>query len=233
MIATALLMVVSGVAAVSAYEAHTINVKAHVENALLVDTAEMDFGTVFPEEILYKEAAIGLSSSANGSMGGGQVSGNLSSVEYKVFAEYKLEVPGTNFEYYQWLGEWLWVGNEGAVNPDTNTANLSGLGWYCVGPQPDDDYAYPVGVKPVPMASEVTGLSATLNAQDKDNMVRVMLLTPAFHNSYNADTDALVKPQWWLDLIADEMWPRLSGDGSGTDLGLDLKIQVTGINRNS
>ncbi len=47
---SALVMVLSGVAMVSAYEAHLINVTAHVENALEVDTTPIDFGTVFPEE---------------------------------------------------------------------------------------------------------------------------------------------------------------------------------------
>ena len=48
----ALLMVSSGVAMVSAYEAHTVNVTAHVENAIaLSPQAGWDlgqFGTVFP-----------------------------------------------------------------------------------------------------------------------------------------------------------------------------------------
>ena len=57
-----LLMVVSGVAAVSAYEAHVVDVKAHVENALGVPT-EFSFGTVFPEEVVEMDFRFGLSNS--------------------------------------------------------------------------------------------------------------------------------------------------------------------------
>jgi hypothetical protein len=232
----ALLMVASGVAAVSAYEAHTINVKAHVENALYVDTAEIDFGTSFPEEIRIAEANITLSESANASLGDGQVSGNLSSVTYKVFAEYKTLVAGDPPEFYKWMGPWLWVGDENATDPLPETDNLTGIGWVRVGAQPDTgfDYATENGVVwPSPMAKEILGFEATLDATNRADMLRVMLLTPAFHNDYNQYTDELVKPDWWLELIEGGLWPRLSGDGQeGVDLGVDLKIQVTNIARN-
>jgi len=228
LIAAALLMVFAGVAAVSAYEAHKINVKAHVENALTVDTVEMDFGTCFPEEILIKEANICLSQSANESMGEGGVSGNLSSVTYKVFGEYKIS--GTNpTTYYKWIGEWLWVGDENATAPDANSPNLTGLGWYRVGPEPDPGYSG----TPDPMAMPIPGFESTIDAQNRSDMLKVMLLVPAFHDEYNAATDAYVKPQWWLDLIDAGLWPRLPGTGEpGVDLGMDLKIQVTNIARN-
>ncbi len=45
-----LLVSISGVAMVSAYEAHIINVTAHVENAMSVNKDDIDFGTVFPQE---------------------------------------------------------------------------------------------------------------------------------------------------------------------------------------
>ena len=50
----ALVLIVSGVAAVSAYEAHIINVKAKVENALTVGVSRLNYGTVFPEEFLLR-----------------------------------------------------------------------------------------------------------------------------------------------------------------------------------
>ena len=37
----------------AAFEAHVINVTAKIENALTVDTTPIEFGTVFPEEVLY------------------------------------------------------------------------------------------------------------------------------------------------------------------------------------
>jgi len=48
----AVVALVAGVAAISAYEAHVINVTAHIENALAVSTAAIDFGTVFPQEYI-------------------------------------------------------------------------------------------------------------------------------------------------------------------------------------
>ncbi len=55
--------VAGGVAAVSAYEAHVINVTAHIENALTVDAKELVFGTVFPQEYVTKDFNVTLSSS--------------------------------------------------------------------------------------------------------------------------------------------------------------------------
>ena len=88
-ILTLLAMVValaSSVAAVSAFEAHTINVTAHVENALGVSglTSE-DFGTTFPEEWRGTSRDISLSSSFQNQERRDQVS-------YTVYAECK-EIP--------------------------------------------------------------------------------------------------------------------------------------------
>ncbi|MFH1956675.1 MAG: vWA domain-containing protein [Patescibacteria group bacterium] len=59
----ALLAVVGGVAAMSAFEAHVINVVAKIENALSVSPEHIDFGTVFPQEELYEPLNISLSQS--------------------------------------------------------------------------------------------------------------------------------------------------------------------------
>ena len=51
----AVVVVVGGVAALSAYEAHVINVTAKIENALkVIPPEEMTFGTVFPQEKMEK-----------------------------------------------------------------------------------------------------------------------------------------------------------------------------------
>ncbi|MDD5626611.1 MAG: DUF642 domain-containing protein [Patescibacteria group bacterium] len=47
----------------SAFEAHVVNVTAKIENALDVPITELDFGTVFPEEVLNKTMAVNLSES--------------------------------------------------------------------------------------------------------------------------------------------------------------------------
>jgi len=59
----AVVVVVGGVAGMSAYEAHIINVTAKIENALGVSTAAIDFGTVFPQEYEEREFVINLSTS--------------------------------------------------------------------------------------------------------------------------------------------------------------------------
>ena len=59
----AVVVVVGGVAAMSAYEAHVINVTAKIENALSVVTDPIQFGTVFPQEKLYKNLIVQLSGS--------------------------------------------------------------------------------------------------------------------------------------------------------------------------
>jgi len=59
----AVLAVVAGVATMSAFEAHVINVTAKIENALSVDPMEIDFGTVFPQEYLERIFTVRLSDS--------------------------------------------------------------------------------------------------------------------------------------------------------------------------
>ena len=59
----ALVAVAGGVAGLSAFEAHVINVTAKIENALRVKTTEIDFGTVFPQEHLGKPLEVSLSDS--------------------------------------------------------------------------------------------------------------------------------------------------------------------------
>jgi hypothetical protein len=59
----AIVAVAGGVAAMSAFEAHIINVTAIIENALSVSPPEIEFGTVFPQEKLYQPLTIALSSS--------------------------------------------------------------------------------------------------------------------------------------------------------------------------
>ncbi len=47
----------------AAFEAHVVNVKAHIENALKVEPKHMDFGTVFPQEVLEEQFKVRLSDS--------------------------------------------------------------------------------------------------------------------------------------------------------------------------
>jgi len=57
------LIVIVCVPMLAAFEAHVINVTAHIENALSVDPQEIEFGTVFPEELHSKTFTVALSDS--------------------------------------------------------------------------------------------------------------------------------------------------------------------------
>jgi len=73
----AALAVVASVAAMSAYEAHVINVTAHIENALTVHPKEIAFGTVFPQEYVEEQFTVTFSQSFEGE-------GRVDDVEYVI-----------------------------------------------------------------------------------------------------------------------------------------------------
>ncbi|MBZ9572905.1 hypothetical protein KJA17_01845 [Patescibacteria group bacterium] len=59
----AVAVVAGGVAAMSAYEAHVINVTAHIENALTTHGDPIAFGTMFPQEYDTRQFTVRLSDS--------------------------------------------------------------------------------------------------------------------------------------------------------------------------
>ena len=86
----------------AAFEAHVINVTAHIENALTVDTHGIDFGTVFPQEYIDdKEFTVSLSRSF-------MEEGRVDDVEYKIVQKDK-----------------PWTLNFGDPIDDVNTHNRS------------------------------------------------------------------------------------------------------------
>ena len=218
----ALVMVVSGVAAVSAYEAHLINVTAHVENALKVDTTPIDFGTVFPEEWLGDKLLVELSESAVGEIGEGV--GELESVDLEVYAEWK---PSANMTfawddggtwvadtgYYNWMGYFTYVG----CNSDGLAANMNLIG----GP--------PAG-NPGTAAKQILGGPYTLTGAGQ-NFVYVSIDVPDFEGYWNDLTDVNPKPSGLTapTYVVPADMPGF--DQNGMDFGLDLKIQVVDIVR--
>ena len=64
-------LIVASVPMFAAFEAHVINVTAKIENALKVSTAEINYGTVFPQEKLDKLFDVSLSDSFVDSQGTG------------------------------------------------------------------------------------------------------------------------------------------------------------------
>jgi hypothetical protein len=85
LLVSALLIVFSGVAAVSAYEAHTVNVKVEVENALGVEK-HWDLGVTFPQADLEYFVYFGLSESFRN-----QDPLRFSTVEYDLYWKLKPE----------------------------------------------------------------------------------------------------------------------------------------------
>jgi len=79
---TAIALAVATVPMFAAYEAHVINVTAHIENALDVSTYDIAFGTVFPQEYVEKAFNIALSESFMGA-------GRVDDVEYKIVQKLK------------------------------------------------------------------------------------------------------------------------------------------------
>jgi hypothetical protein len=113
-LAAVLLVVFSGVATVSAYEGHVIDVKAHVENALWVQgeslivgpTAQnpylvesnLNLGTIFPQQSVETNLVFGLSNSFKAQT-------RTSTVYYKLYWEAKPNSGTTTFKaIYPYIG---------------------------------------------------------------------------------------------------------------------------------
>lgn len=87
----AIIAVVGGVAAMSAYEAHVINVTAKIENALkVIPPEEMTFGTVFPQEKMVNPLLITTSDSFCSS-----TQTRVTSIDYKIVQKPKPIWPQT------------------------------------------------------------------------------------------------------------------------------------------
>lgn len=235
LIFAALLMVASGVAAVSAYEAHSVNVKAKVENAIeLSSYTALDFGTVFPEEWLDAHTTVQFSSSFEE-----QETREL--VDFEVWAGCKLlSDNGTPLDpgddtYYPWLGKCLYVdlnGSQGYVGPAPAQ---------CPGVVKVMDYTTP---------GSPVALIGTINYLGIDTMdVTVYLDVPVFEDFYIPATDVLDKDRlpWadtqlagWMDDgstgddvkgIPSQILPPGSpwGTPQTITMGVDLIIQVVDI----
>lgn len=271
-IMVALVAMLSGVAAVSAFEAHTINVTAHVENALTVDGTAVAFGTVFPEEWLQAHRNIALSSSFLAQPDTSSEEGvqpRKNSVSYTVYGECKEKTPaipgepGTPATYYLWMGPMLWIDRDGG-----NYKQLP-------------DLANPVCTEGQVIATGFTGTlthsgvlynpaSPRQLVDSEQDLLSLSIDVPVFEGYYNEWTDVCdkLRPNFGgadgiqsgsetPTLAASQTDPRhatrtdgagfkcqvpsmiIDGpDGTstdprwniaGVDVGVDIKIQVTGI----
>lgn len=81
------------VVGMSAFEAHIINVTAHIENALSVVTTPINFGTVFPQESLFSQPfTVNLSTSFLGTE-----QGRVQMVDYKIEPKPKCKDANNNY----------------------------------------------------------------------------------------------------------------------------------------
>ena len=207
LLVSALLIVFSGVAAVSAYEGHLVNVKAHVENAIGVTDYEVDFGTTFPQERIETQIWVGLSESFLAQRG-------YSTVEYKVFWEPKpipadvMACDPDDDGYYTPIYPYIILEVAGQVlDIDEDFEDLGN------GLMESIDYFY-------------------LNLGEPCDQIHFILDPPVFDKWYNELTDPripsgiLVEGEYCLveEIICDApvMVPH-------ADLGSDLKIQVMDI----
>lgn len=256
LISTALVMVLSGVAAVSAYEAHIINVTAKVENALTVSPDEdWDLGTIFPQEFFVKHYTVSLSTSflAQKWVTEYVEEGRVNAVEIEFWAEEKEKtpydpgdpeaeppVPPTAATYYSWMGEFIKLGTA-IVDDMTDTAtkgagptagadgniNFADTGWSSpVGPRP-------AGTAPV-VKSVLTGRVLGIQPNGLDQVdsfaLSIGVDAPVFLPFYNYETDVCPKPNG-LDVPTWQVPvddPR-NNAGLGDDFGLDIKVQVVDI----
>ncbi len=215
LIVVALMLVVSGVAAVSAYEAHIINVKAHVENAMIVRAAEIDFGTVFPEEWLLKEFTLGTSSSFCH-----KDQDRVGRIWYSIYVEWK-PIPNTS-DYYPWLGDALYVGID-SQNPWP--AGAGGDLVYVGDPPPGAPGTAAKWVMDAPRPLDKFDYGLSFNFNDT---ITVALDVPVFEGYYNDLTDPGAQSGVDPYIITDD---RPDFDATGMDFGIDLKIQVIDIVR--
>jgi hypothetical protein len=216
LVLAAIVLVASGVAAVSAYEAHVVNVKATVENALQVSTDNVDFGVVFPEEWLSEHFSVNFSDSFCQQE-------RVNAVNITVWAEWKLLSDNNTPDpaddtYYPWLGEALYIEFDsvyGYIGP-------------AIDPAPSAQPALDAN------GEQIQG-TITKGGDPDSYTIYVWLDVPVFEEFYNGLTDVPDKPRAeWADLAANISCDVPSmilplGTPQGIEMGVDLKIQVVDI----
>lgn len=216
----ALMAVFSGIAAVSATEGHLVDIKAHVENAIGVETYELSFGTVFPEETVEKQLTFGLS---NSFVDKSQT--RVSSLDYNLYYELKPIEAGyldpDKDGYFEPLSPFIVAsdfdpsdGNDTFVTqpvavPGVGAAVLLGTGK--LGKQIPEPAGGPDG--------------------DLCDVINFGFNVPVFDKWYNAITDPVANPGKLIYAdndytIVKETVCGYSVDVPHADLGINLKIQV-------
>jgi hypothetical protein len=215
----AVVVVLSGVAMVSAYEAHTVNVTCKVENAITCEAPSLglNFGTVFPEEWVTEDFDFGVSASFCG----------WPEQDRVFFIDYRIDIlrkpiPDTDpVEYYEWLGDCLYIGIN-AVDKWPTTATHPG---------PGDLEWVGSGTPPIFITTGTLEKAYPGNLGDPQHTVTVGLDVPVFEGFWNDLTDALACPDG-KPSGKDTPTVELTGSRNvpgGIELGADIVIQVTDI----
>lgn len=199
----ALVMVMSGVATVSAYEAHIVNVKVHVENALDLSQNEvLNFGTVFPQEWLVYLVPVRMSDSFCK-----EEQLRVDTVDFRFYLE---EKPG-----YPWLGDALYL-QWGSVTTPASAAQMTNT-WSTSSPPIDP----PID----------TGITGNLTKPTYGGNLWVGLDVPVFEGYYNVATDPTPKPSGRNTptvSINSTDTARYFPD-TGVELAANIKIQIERI----
>ncbi len=208
----ALALVIATVPLFAAFEAHVINVTAHIENALGVSAHSLAFGTVFPQEYTTQEFTVSLSSSFMGA-------GRVDDVSYKVEQKPKCWNNNPSAPLYGLATKvnnaWACVDNGYVIMPDlckflsktTTDANDTSRPSYFV----------PAGANPAHCAEPTAEAAGKLqkSAQDISDVWTVDLKVPPIAGTVGAD---------WPASCATYTVPT-----DGADYGCDLWVEVTGI----
>lgn len=199
----ALLVVFSGVAAVSAYEGHMVDVKAHVENALMVNTVEADLGITFPEEKVETDIIVGLSESFRAQT-------RYSTVLYNVYWEPKpIEEGYVDLDqdgYFEPIYPFIDLDIEGDNVYDVAKDGPNGTIWVADG---------------------------KLYMDDMCDTIHLVFDPPVFDKWYNILTDPRtpsgVLEEGEYSVVTEEAACGFTASVPHVDLGSNLKIQVTDV----
>jgi hypothetical protein len=234
LVLSAIITVASGVAMVSAYEAHVVNVTAHVEQAIELRNFDnygpnyhYDFGTVFPEEWLLKRFQVHTSSSFCGT----SAQQNRHDGSTTRYFDYTLYVKAK--DGYEWLGDALYFTVDWQNQDPSRPKPTS----YWLGPgDPGADNMTWVGATMANPSQKPTNPIPILSGRVDKNYILydeiIMALdVPVFEYYWNEHTDVPEKPSGKdrpTVVIDKEDDPNRWAPG-GVDLGAEIKIQITHI----
>jgi|GEM_PF-1079606 len=213
----ALVVIAGGVAGMSAYEAHVINVTAHVENALTVSSEDLDFGTVFPQEYVEKEFTVQMSNSFI-------EEGYADDIDYVIKQKPKCICQGEVGTADCPHGQYAPVSYLDDECPSGYVKMKSLCGYLSkMDGDPDDDNdegvpSYYQGTGCMPFNGDEFALGRLAKSQQDTSDVWIIdLKVPPF--------GGYVAQDWPAGC------PLLKGDPNGEDFGCDLWLEVTNISR--